>query len=67
MYTRYRPGLTSGRRSGAMRDYAWARTGRFSAVQHARALSRTTTKLQPTVSILSLKFATSGGLDLEAQ
>ena len=35
--------------------------------QHARALSRTTTKLQPTVSILSLKFATSGGLDLEAQ
>ena len=49
-----------------MRDYAWARTGRFSAVQHARSLSRTTTKLQPTVSI-SLKFATSGGLDLEAQ
>ena len=30
-------GLTSGRRSGAMRDYAWARTGRFCG-----ALSHTT-------------------------
>ena len=28
--------LREARRSGAMRDYAWARTG----VQHARALSR---------------------------